>query len=222
MTPSPFAPDPSWVGLLLLGAFHGVNPGMGWLFSVALGLQERRRAAVWRALGPLAVGHALALAAAIAAAAALGAMLPLAPLRWVVATALALAGARALLGHSHGRWAGMRVGARELVGWSFLTATAHGAGLMALPLVLDAPDARVVHATHAGQVVATMGIGGGAHVAPLAAALVHAAGYLLVTGLVAAIVYERLGLGVLRRVWVNLDLLWGVALLATAVLSLVS
>ena len=67
----------SWAGLLALGAFHGINPGMGWLFAVALGMQERRRAAVWRAMLPLALGHALAIAAALAVAMLAGAVVPL-------------------------------------------------------------------------------------------------------------------------------------------------
>ncbi|MFL5579074.1 MAG: hypothetical protein ACJ8AO_01775 [Gemmatimonadaceae bacterium] len=214
------APALPWIGLLLLGALHGINPGMGWLFAVALGLQEKSRRAVWGAIGPLALGHALALAAALVAAAALGAVLPARGIRWVVAGALMVVGMRALAGHRHGRWTGMRVGPRELVTWSFLMATAHGAGLMALPLVLrDAPDGPAgMHAHHA----MAMGVAvGGAAIAPLAASLVHAAGYLIVTGTVAVIVYERLGLRMLRRAWVNLDLVWAAALVVTAVVTLV-
>src|SRR3954471_11620963 len=100
-----------WLGLLLLGALHGVNPGMGWLFAVALGLQERRRRAVWGALVPLAAGHAMALAATLAVAAAIGLVLSPATLRWVVAAALALLGLRALVRHRHARGGGMRVNA---------------------------------------------------------------------------------------------------------------
>ena len=62
--------------LMALGAFHGINPGMGWLFAVALGLQERRRGAVIAALVPLGLGHALAVAAAVAVAVFAGAVLP--------------------------------------------------------------------------------------------------------------------------------------------------
>ena len=79
----------SWAGLLALGAFHGVNPGMGWLFAVALGMQERRRAAVWRAMLPLALGHALAIAAALAAAMLVGAVVPLRAIQWGVGGVLA-------------------------------------------------------------------------------------------------------------------------------------
>ena len=126
-----------WVGLLLLGAGHGINPAMGWLFAVALGLQEQRRRAVWRALAPLALGHALAIAVAVALAAALGAVLPIRSIQWIVAAALLSLGIFRLVRHRHLRWGGMRVGQRDLAVWSFLVASAHGAGLMALPLVLE-------------------------------------------------------------------------------------
>src|SRR5215813_7448987 len=75
----------SWAMLLALGAFHGINPGMGWLFAVALGMQERRRGAVLRALVPLGAGHALAVAVAVGAALAIGFAIPLAWLRWPIA-----------------------------------------------------------------------------------------------------------------------------------------
>lgn len=211
-----------WLALLLLGALHGVNPGMGWLFAVALGLQERRRGAVWGALLPLAAGHAMALAATLAVAATIGLVLSPAMLRWVVAAALALLGVRALVRHRHPRGGGMRVNARDLALWSFMMATAHGAGLMALPLVLahltptaGAPDAHAMHMNH----VAAMGMAGPS-AGLVAASLVHALGYLLVTGVVAVVVYERLGLRMLRSAWINLDALWAAALVVTGVVTL--
>ena len=97
------------VALLGLGAFHGINPGMGWLFAVALGLQERRRAAVWRALLPLALGHSLAVAAAVAVALALGLVLSIEHLRWPVGLLLLALGASRIVRHRHPRWAAMRV-----------------------------------------------------------------------------------------------------------------
>ena len=127
-----------WAALLLLGVAHGVNPGMGWLFAVALGLQQQDRRAVWRALLPLAMGHMLAIAAAVGLAAAAGVVLAPAQLRWLVAAALLAMGVFHLVRHRHFNWGGMRVGARDLTIWSFLMASAHGAGLMALPVVLVA------------------------------------------------------------------------------------
>lgn len=197
-----------WAALLLLGAAHGVNPGMGWLFAVALGLQQQDRRAVWRALLPLAAGHALAIAAAVGLAAAAGMVLPPAQLRWAVAAALLAMGAFHLARHRHIRWGGMRVGARDLTIWSFLMASAHGAGLMALPVVLGAE-----HGAHGAA-------GHAAHGTGLLASGVHAAGYLLVTGAIAVVVYERLGLRLLRSAWVNLDLIWAGALVVAAVVTL--
>jgi len=186
----------SWGMLTALGAFHGVNPGMGWLFAVALGMQERSSAAVWRAMGPLALGHALAVGAAVLAALAAGVVVPAPAVQWLVAVALVAMGVYRLARGRHPRYGGMRMGAAELAIWSLLMATAHGAGLMVVPLVL-----------HEG-------------VAPgpaIGVTLVHTGSYLLATAMVAAAVYGWLGLAQLRRVWVNLDLVWGVALVLTGV-----
>ena len=215
-----------WTALVLLGAVHGLNPGMGWLFAVALGLQERSRRAVWGALLPLAAGHALAIAAAIAVAAAVGLALPTGGLRWVVAATLLVFGLLRLRRHRHPRGMGMRVGAGDLTFWSFLMASAHGAGLMALPFVLAAsgPSAAMGdHATHSAIVhgVALAGLPSGAAVGLLSTAA-HTAGYLLVLVFMAALVYERLGLRLLRTAWINLDLVWSVALTGTAVLTVLT
>jgi hypothetical protein len=206
------------VALALLGALHGLNPGMGWLFAVALGLQERDRRAVWGALLPMAVGHAAAIGAAVAVAAALGMALPPTAIRWGVALTLLSFGLFRLARHRHPRWAAMRVSRGDLAVWSFLMATAHGAGLMALPLVLSA-SAVAGHGAHrhmvsAGVVPGTLDVG-------LIATGVHTVGYLAVTMLLAVAVYERLGLRVLRSAWVNLDLVWGAALIGTGLLTAV-
>src|SRR5262245_31402229 len=108
----------TWVWLLLLGAMHGVNPGMGWLFAVARGLQERRAGAVWRALLPLAIGHALAIGAVILLAAVIGLVIPPGSLKWTVAGALFVLAVRRLIRHRHPRWGGMQVGMRDLIVWS--------------------------------------------------------------------------------------------------------
>src|SRR6187551_3779131 len=94
----------SWLILAGLGAFHGLNPGMGWLFAVALGMQESRRSAVWRALIPLTLGHLLAIAAAIGVAIVAGTALTPTMLRWPVALLLAGLGAWQLYRHVHPRW----------------------------------------------------------------------------------------------------------------------
>jgi hypothetical protein len=199
--------------LAALGAFHGINPGMGWLFAVALGMQERRRAAVVRALVPLGAGHALAVAAAVAVALVLGAAVPLQWIRALVGVGLIGLGLARAVRHRHPRWASMRVGMLGLTLWSFLMATAHGAGLMVVPVFvgMSMPDGgpQCHHALQAGNVWTA-----------LAATGVHAAGYLAMTGFLALLIFERLGVGVLRRAWVNLDGVWAAALIVTGALTL--
>jgi hypothetical protein len=203
----------SWVGLLALGAFHGVNPGMGWLFAVALGMQERRRAAVWRAMLPLAFGHALAIVAAIAVAMLAGAVVPLRAIQWTVGAVLLALGVSRFFRHGHPRWVGMQVGVKDLTVWSFLMASAHGAGLMVLPLVLCGTRvphgmAHTAHTAHADTWPA------------LWATFVHSAGYLSVSAVIALVVFE-LGVGLLRKAWLNLDLVWAIALVVTSLATLV-
>jgi hypothetical protein len=202
----------SWAMLVALGAFHGINPGMGWLFAVALGMQERRRGAVIRALLPLGVGHALAVAAAVMAAWAVGAVVPIGSLRWPVAGALVSFGAMRLVRHRHPRWASMRVGMGGLTLWSFLMASAHGAGLMVVPVFVGMTMAGGEHAHHM--------MPGASAGAAVAATALHAAGYLVVTACVALLVFEKLGVGLLRRAWFNVDLIWASALMATGALTL--
>ena len=122
--------------MLLLGAYHGINPGMGWLFAVALGMQEQKGSAVARSLVPMALGHALAIGSVVLAAAFLGMALPREAIRYPVAALLVGLGILSLVRHHHPRWVRMQVGFRDLTLWSFLMASAHGAGLMVLPVLL--------------------------------------------------------------------------------------
>jgi hypothetical protein len=202
----------SWTMLVALGAFHGINPAMGWLFAVALGMQERRRAAVLRALLPLGAGHALAVVGAVGVALAIGLVIPLGWLRWPVAAVLVCLGVLRFFRHRHPRWGGMRVSMGGLTVWSFLMATAHGAGLMVVPIFMGM-SMTGDHAHH------MHGAGGGAGAAFFATGL-HAVGYLVVTAFVAVLVFEKLGVGILRRAWFNLDLIWSAALIATGTLTL--
>jgi hypothetical protein len=209
----------SGAALFALGAVHGLNPAMGWLFAVALGLQERRRGALWGALPPLALGHAGAITIAAAVATLLGQAIPMDVLQWCVGVALVVLGGFRLFRHRHPR-GGMRVGPRDLAVWSLLMATAHGAGLMVLPLVLSAPDRSLAwaHVRHGSMALAGIA---GAGLPGWSATLIHSAGYLAATMLAAVLVYEKFGVGVLRRVWVNLDLIWAGALIGTGVLTVV-
>ena len=205
----------AWTMLVGLGAFHGINPGMGWLFAVALGIQERSRRAVFLSLLPLAAGHALAVGAAMAIAIAAGAVVPMEYLRWAVAATLLFLGAMRLFRHKHPRWASMRVGFRGLTFWSFLMASAHGAGLMVVPIFMGMTMAsQTSHSCHGAALVSA-----GAGPAVLATVL-HAAGYLAVTAVAAFLVFEKLGLSLLRRTWFNLDLIWAGTLVTTSALTI--
>jgi hypothetical protein len=208
---------PTALGLmLLLGAYHGINPGMGWLFAVALGMQEQKGSAVARALVPIALGHALAIGCVVLAAAFLGMALPLAAIRYAVGAVLLGLGIYCLFRHYHPRWVRMQVGFRDLTLWSFLMASAHGAGLMVLPVLLATSTVEA-----AGK---TAGHSHGSAVAsPLAALLatgVHTFGYLAITGLIAWVVYRKFGLALLRKAWFNLDFIWSAALVLTGSVTL--
>jgi hypothetical protein len=198
-----------WVSLLALGAFHGINPGMGWLFAVALGMQERSRTAVLRAMLPLGLGHALAIVPAVAIAMFLGQAIPMRYVQWGVAVVLITMGVMRFVRHRHPRWTSMRVGMKGLTWWSFLMASAHGAGLMVVPVFLGM--AAVQAHCHG-----TAGDSSGAGTAVFAT-LLHSLGYLAITAAAAWIVYEKLGLNLLRKAWFNLDLIWAVALVGTGV-----
>lgn len=207
----------TWTAVLMLGAWHGLNPGMGWLFAVSLGMQDRSRRAVWRALGPLAAGHGIAVAASVLLAALAGRALPDWVMRWSVAITLVLFGVFKLVSGRHPVYGGMRVNGRELTTWSALMATAHGAGLMVVPFVLapmQDPATRIGHAAH----LSAIPVDGGVEAA-VTATLLHSIGYLAITAVVAIVVYERFGVAILRRVWVNVDLVWAVALIATGILT---
>jgi hypothetical protein len=202
--------------MLLLGAYHGINPGMGWLFAVALGMQEQKGGAVARALVPIAIGHALSIGSVVVATAFLGMVLPRDAIRYPVAAILFGLGIFSLMRHYHPRWVRMQVGFGDLTVWSFLMASAHGAGLMLLPVLLSS---RTVEA--ADQLAGHHHTS--AAVSPLAALLaiaVHTAAYLAVTGIIAWVVYSKFGLAILRKAWLNLNLVWAVALVVTSVVTL--
>jgi hypothetical protein len=205
--------DSSLITLAALGAFHGLNPGMGWLFAVALGMQESQRSAVWRALIPLTIGHCLAIAAAVLVAAVAGIALSPHLLAWPVALLLITLGIWQCYRHLHPRWASMRVGLGRLTWWSFLMASAHGAGLMVLPIFLSMTTPSDGPACHryAASAQATLGA---------AATLAHGVGYLAATAIAAWIVVDHFGLGLLRKAWINLDVIWAAALMITGILTI--
>jgi hypothetical protein len=202
--------------MLLLGAYHGLNPGMGWLFAVALGMQEQKGSAVARSLIPIAVGHAVAIGSVVLTSVFLGKTLPLTVIRYLVAALLVGMGIYCLVRHRHPRWVRMQVGFRDLTVWSFLMASAHGAGLMVVPVLLRSntveAQSRISGHNHISHTVTPF--------AGMLATGVHTVAYLAVTGLLAWVVYRKLGLALLRKAWLNFDLVWAAALVATGLVTL--
>ena len=213
----------SWFALAVLGAYHGLNPAMGWLFAVALGLQERRRGAVLQALPPIALGHAVAISLAVLVIGVAQIVVPLDVLRYVCAGVLILFGLYKVARRRHPRWVGMRVGFGDLTAWSFLMASAHGAGLMLIPVLLRLSSTEQMQGAHAyGTHTDHATVTGSATVlADLAAVGLHTLALFAVMGVIAVVVYEKLGVMILKRTWFNLDLLWAGALVGAGLITLV-
>ena len=214
LIPSVTLPDSlgPWLVMIAFGAYHGLNPGMGWLFALSLGLQRQSARAIWLSLLPIAVGHAASLVVV--------AVLILAGARFISSAVLEVATALLLIGfgaykvlnyYRHPRWVGMQVGLRDLAWWSFLMAMAHGAGLMIAPVLLGMAT---MHGSHELPVSSGIGMSLGI--------LSHTVSMLLVMAVVAWIIYRRVGLAILRRRWVNFDLIWAVALLIVGGVALLS
>ncbi|HEX6468011.1 MAG TPA: hypothetical protein VF069_02875 [Streptosporangiaceae bacterium] len=212
----------SLAALIALGAFHGLNPGMGWLFAVARGLQERSRSLVLQALPAIAAGHA----------ASVGAVVILVTLTESVVAGQAVAigggallagfGLWRLLSRRHFRWVGMRLSLWQLSCWSFLMSSVHGAGLMLLPILTARTAASgTAGGAHAHAHGMTAGPGS-AVTAGIFVTAVHTLAMFVVAGAIAIVVYEVVGVAVLRRAWFNLDRLWAVALIGAGAATLIA
>ena len=208
-----------WLVMGLLGSYHGLNPAMGWLFAVGLGLQARSRKAVLRALAPIALGHELALVVAVLLVVVLGVVADAATLRVGAAGVLIAFGAfRLLKPRLHPRWVRFRLTRRELAWWSFLMSSAHGAGLMIMPVLLgsSATAGASEGPSHLEDI-------GSMTVLESALALtIHVGAMVAVMGVVAVVVYEKLGLAFLRRSWVNTDAIWAWSFVAAGLITLVT
>jgi len=200
----------TWLTVAGFGAYHGINPAMGWLFALALGLQQNSERAIWAALVPITLGHAASVALAAAVVLALHTFVSMQTLQVVTAVLLIGFGIYKLVNwYRHPRWVGMRVSWLELAGWSFLMATAHGAGLMVAPAllgVMDMAGSEMVFSSAGVNVSLAVGV--------------HTASMLLTMIVVAWIVYRKVGLMVLRKGWLNFDLIWSAALLLVGGVSL--
>jgi len=201
----------AWWAVVGFGLYHGLNPAMGWPLAVANGLAARRDAAVFATVLPLGAGHLLAMAAVL---------LPFTLLAWYVewSRALRMGAGLLVLGFGllrlarprHPRFLA-RVPPTRLAWWSFLMATAHGAGLMLVPIVLGLC---AVEGSHPGHVPLGTGIA-----IALLMALVHTA-VMIASGLALAwAVYRWLGLGFLSRGWLNLESVWASSLVVTGAVA---
>jgi|SRR5580765_6804739 len=209
----------AWLTLAGLGAYHGVNPAMGWLFAVSRGMTERSRGALVRSLAPIAIGHELSIALVAALVVGLSATIDTRPLHIGAAAALLGFGIfRFAKPRAHPRWTTMRVNDRELTLWSFLMSSAHGAGLMVAPILIGLEaDSGADHHKAETAMMTTGPIGTSA-----VGVTLHVATMLVVMAAVALFVYERIGVQVLRRAWINTDHLWAAAFIVAAVVTFVS
>ena len=212
----------AWLTLIGLGAYHGVNPAMGWLFAVSRGMQERSRRAVLRSLVPIAIGHEMSIALVAALVVGLSVVADSSTLRLVAAATLFAFGIfRFVKPHAHFRWTSMRVSDRELTLWSFLMSTAHGAGIMVAPVLIglegsiDRSGAKAHDRADLSLLDASLGVGA-------VGIALHVLAMLAVMGVVAVLVYDRLGLKVLRTAWINTDGLWAGAFVLAAFITLLS
>ena len=230
-----------------MGAFHGLNPAMGWLFAVAIGLQNRSLRALLRALPPIALGHALSIGVVALVVALTDSV--------VASRAVAIGGGLVLVGFGvwrmfskrHLNWAGMRLNGRQLTAWSFLMSSVDGAGLMLVPILLETQGANAAGsaAAHSAGMTGMPGMAGmpsmpgmpagasGAAAPPDAAtrafgAVVHAAGITLVhtlamitvTGVIAVFVYRVVGLRFLRTAWINVGPIWACCLVGAGLATM--
>ncbi|WP_214326108.1 hypothetical protein [Nonomuraea sediminis] len=190
--------------VLLLGAFHGLNPAMGWLFAVARGLQERSRDLLLQSIPVIALGHLASVAAVALVVSATGSLVTGSVLSIGGGVVLVGFGLWRLLSKRHFRWVGMRLTLPQLAAWSFLMSSAHGAGLMLLPVFTSQSVAGHHHMLTGG----------------LAVAALHTLAMFVVAGTIALVVYEVVGLKILRRAWFNLDRMWAVALVCAGAITL--
>jgi hypothetical protein len=216
--------------MMAFGAYHGLNPGMGWLFALSVGLQNRSERAIWRSLFPIAAGHASSLA--------LVAVLVFVSAHYISTPMLEITTALILIGfgiykvvnyYRHPRWVGMQVGMRDLTWWSFLMATAHGAGLMIAPLVLTMAlpcvetntSSMAAVGAHDHMAMTHAGVAMGADLGIVLGILMHTLAMLVIMALVAWFVYKRFGLQILRSHWINFDLIWAAALIIAGAVALI-
>ena len=205
-----------WSAVVLVGVYHGLNPGMGWPLAVSSALMERRADALPPALLALAAGHFISMTVIL-----LPFSLMTALVRWqdeirVAAALIVIAMGVFLLVYRRHPLFLSRVPPSRLALWSFLAAIAHGAGLMLVPIYLELCQTEALERGHQAAISLMAGTIGTA----LLVAAAHTAAMILSGGALAAAVYFWLGLRFLAKTWFNLDQLWALSLILVGVLGL--
>ncbi|MFE0758577.1 hypothetical protein ACFW16_31770 [Inquilinus sp. NPDC058860] len=202
-----------WLAVVASGLYHGINPGMGWPLAVSAGLMERSPRALVAALGPLTLGHLLAMAVVILPFALLVTLVAWQqPIRIGASLLVIGFGVFRLVNRRHPR-ALARIRPTQLGLWSFAVAMAHGAGLMLVPIYLG-----LCRAAGSDQAAGTLA-GGDLGMGVLVSA-VHSLAMVAAGGAFAWLVYRTLGLKAVARSWFNLDVVWAVSLILVGGLSL--
>ena len=205
-----------WLAVVVSGVYHGANPGMGWPLAVSAGLMERSSRALVAALGPLMVGHLLAMLVVILPFSLLVALVEWQRQIQIGASLLVIGfGVFRFVNRRHPR-ALARIRPTQLGLWSFAVAVAHGAGLMLVPVYLGLCRAADLDRSHeaAGALInANLGIA-------VLVSVVHSVAMIVAGGFSAWLVYRYLGLKFVSRSWFNLDATWAVSLVLVGVVSL--
>jgi hypothetical protein len=205
-----------WLTVVVSGLYHGANPAMGWPLAVSAGLMGKGRRDLFAALGLLGLGHLLAMTAML---------LPFALLTALGGWQREIRIGAALLVIGFGLWLFVRrrhprfiarIRPTQLALWSFAVATAHGAGLMLVPIYLGLCRAQDLSAAHR----AAAALMGGNLATALAVTLVHGTAMILTGGLIAVLVHAWLGLKFISRSWFNLELVWAASLVAVGAIAL--
>ncbi|MGC1997241.1 MAG: hypothetical protein WA662_00510 [Pseudolabrys sp.] len=207
-----------WLAVVASGFYHGVNPGMGWPLAVSAGLMGRGRRDVVAALAPLAAGHLVAMLVILLPFALMIALLDWQREIRIGASAIVIAfGVFRLVNRRHPR-ALARIRPTQLALWSFAIATAHGAGLMLLPIYLGLCSSEELDAAHqAASILVAQN-----STTAILVSLLHTLSMVTAGGVIALLVYGWLGLKFLSRSWFNLDFLWAASLILIGAVGLLT
>lgn len=195
-----FSYESQMAAAALLGAFHGINPAMGWLFAVFLAIHRSQKRVLFYAIIPIATGQILGDGLVIAAQTFARFHLPAGTVHLSIAAFIVIYGIYRLFRYyRHFKWAGgLNVGYGQLILWSFLASSTHGSGLLFAPFILEASSIM--------------------DLVPLW--IVHEMAMLTSMTVISLSVYH-LGIAKFKKYLVNFELVWAILLIAVGVLLFV-